>query len=731
MNICPNCNSPVGENEKFCSNCGTPLEAKKSAPVLKCSKCGAENSAESIFCEECGTKLGENKDNTEQKQEQTADTVQKAAPAAPAYATPAAAAQSAPVKSAAAPKKSAPDKKKLIPIIIAAVAAMGAFFIVAAIVLTIIIVSIVSGGGSGTDAIYLKDDELYRPDYNASEGWQVTSDYDGNGSYSSQDLISKTSDAIYDKIWISKDKKLIFFPDKMTGESYYNIYYRYLNGNDEEHKMDTDVISYVISDDGKTVVYLKDNNLSLYRYSVDKDEKEKLCSGVKNYSVSIDFKKVAILDDNENFFCFDMYGEKDKIDRGVQEVYFADEHLDTMYYTKGGTLYKKQPGQEKEKISDGVSAILCVCDNGDIYYKKDDSVDSDSVTYYDMIEDDLRDHDENWTMPERPERVYRSSYSSDEEYRKANDAYLKKYAEYEEGAAEQENIYKRKNLREQLKNEHCYDYLSELYYYNGTENCLSKNVSGYVRCSGVAPVVVFAEGEVQKLKFSELCKSDMSSYEIGSLINENLSKSKNVCIASGETVKKLDFSSLSSVVFTEDSNILYLLMSKDKDTEDDIADIYKISISGGNIGDPELCYEDVCSSYAMCKDGRLYYFRDVIDRDSRSTGSLYVDQNKVDDDVSIRFYSVENGRFVYYKDTDDYGFTAYYYNGSSCEKIHDDVYRITTLSDGTVMYLADYNTSLYQGDLYIFRNGGSDKIDDDVMYFDELSERYVRRYLSA
>lgn len=48
--VCPNCGKPVG-SEKFCSECGTPLQLKK------CPKCGAEVTPTMKFCSECGTKM--------------------------------------------------------------------------------------------------------------------------------------------------------------------------------------------------------------------------------------------------------------------------------------------------------------------------------------------------------------------------------------------------------------------------------------------------------------------------------------------------------------------------------------------------------------------------------------------------------------------------------------------------------------------------------------------------
>ena len=78
--ICPNCNSEVPENSKFCLECGTKIEllaenevicpacGKKThkgkfcmecgaSLIAKCPKCGAELPNGAKFCLECGEKL--------------------------------------------------------------------------------------------------------------------------------------------------------------------------------------------------------------------------------------------------------------------------------------------------------------------------------------------------------------------------------------------------------------------------------------------------------------------------------------------------------------------------------------------------------------------------------------------------------------------------------------------------------------------------------------------------
>jgi hypothetical protein len=48
---CPECNTPLAANVKFCPQCGAGVEAKH------CSQCGAKLDPTAKFCGECGTKV--------------------------------------------------------------------------------------------------------------------------------------------------------------------------------------------------------------------------------------------------------------------------------------------------------------------------------------------------------------------------------------------------------------------------------------------------------------------------------------------------------------------------------------------------------------------------------------------------------------------------------------------------------------------------------------------------
>lgn len=56
--ICPQCNSSVPKDAKFCMNCGYCF-SKETKNSIPCPNCGASVEEGSVFCQECGTNLSE------------------------------------------------------------------------------------------------------------------------------------------------------------------------------------------------------------------------------------------------------------------------------------------------------------------------------------------------------------------------------------------------------------------------------------------------------------------------------------------------------------------------------------------------------------------------------------------------------------------------------------------------------------------------------------------------
>ena len=62
-----------------------------------------------------------------------------------------------------------------------------------------------------------------------------------------------------------------------------------------------------------------------------------------------------------------------------------------------------------------------------------------------------------------------------------------------------------------------------------------------------------------------------------------------------------------------------------------------------------------------------------------------------------------------------YGTLKEYTSGQSA-KIADDVHSYTYTPNGKVLYLYDYSLKYYSGELHLWENGTSRKLDDDVVF---------------
>ena len=74
--FCTKCGNQVGETEKFCSNCGSPIQVEEKEP--KCPKCGADIKGDKRFCVNCGEWLKkESSNNASTTQEKVKSTDKK------------------------------------------------------------------------------------------------------------------------------------------------------------------------------------------------------------------------------------------------------------------------------------------------------------------------------------------------------------------------------------------------------------------------------------------------------------------------------------------------------------------------------------------------------------------------------------------------------------------------------------------------------------------------------
>lgn len=763
MIVCPKCNRQLDDESKFCDSCG-----EKIPQSVVCSSCGKQMSEGFAFCQYCGTKMDAKQPVTAAVAASVSAPVSNTSPAASApvsHAVPAPApmpvqtAMSAPTPApipeqtaapfvpmaqpggatpmAAAVKKPFPKKAVL----------FGGIGLAAAAVIVVIIIIIVGMGKSlgNNFIIYAKDDgELYLNKF-SGDPWQIT---ERLGALSNSDIFEAT-DYIAACITVSKDGKTIFYPDRIG----LNLYYRGINSENDGVRIDTSVLKYSVNESATVVTYIKAGDGNLYQYSLNSDEKNKIDSDVESFFVSDDGKKIVYYNnDNSIYFYNSDSDSREKIDSNSRVEYCSDD-LTTLYYTKDDNLYKKSEGEDKVKIASDVQRVYGVYDSGEVYYIK---LSKDDIPLINYIDDDMKEADALITEPVYPDspdypnyptypsRPYRFQYSSQEEYDKALEEYNKAAEEYEkelekynsrvEELREEYNAaidkyyddydkYSEKTTRdyyrEHLKDETLNYRLEAFCCYNGTEE---KVYSAFERAysSADAPVVVFSvykQDQVPSIKLSEI----KSIYEVSDMVNAALFSERQYYIAVYDDVSTLEGFDNNSYGIRIDDSGEHLYYFKDEDGYGSTTDLYSAAIVDGKVQTSELYDTDIsCMSYATVTffNGKIAYWKNISDDDYSKRGDLYVDKERVDYDIDYRTVSYDEnaGVITYIVDADSNGKgTLKIYKNGSAEKISDDVSNYCVLPDGNILYLYDYNTNRNRGELHMYSNGTTEKVDDDVV----------------
>lgn len=736
--ICPNCNKEVFDGAQFCDGCGAKLPE-----TVFCPHCGKRTSAGFAFCQNCGGAMASTPAMEQPVEEQPvlAQEPPVFAEEQPIFSEEQPApVQEPPVFSEEQPAQ--PAEKRKLPKKAILFGGIG----VAVVAVLVLVLVLIFGGNHAQNncALYMKDNEVFFSDLKkGSEAWQLTSHLVDTDNVDDEDLAD--SGYMFGRYtYISEDGKYIFFPDKVGDDSDgFNLYYRELaKPYAEPVKVDSGIRYYTVNTSATLVTYLKGNEGNLYQYWIGENSKDKIASDVSGFIASDDGKKIGYINSDKSIYLKYAGKEKEKIAGDIDTLEHITEDFTTAYYIKDGSLYKQVEGADKVKIASNVSDVIKIYDSGELYYL---STESREIPLTDYVTDDMKAADAaiaepsypNYPdSPDAPSRPYEWNYDTDEEYDAAYEAYEEAYNAYEEAyeawEAEKQRMedeyeasyeaYREKLSRDSLRKdleEYTYT-LSEtsLHYYNGKEDivlsdsCAGK-YSSYYAYASETPVIVyytFTRQEAGKVKLSEID----SYYDVYEVIGDKAST--EVSLAYKGNASLIPQSEIATGFSINSSGtVAYFL---DNVSDDGHGDLYRVSISNGVVGTPELYDSDVYNGMRFfINDDEFGYFKNFsLDSTYKATGDLYINKASVDYDVlayNIDYYS---GLVYYYTDWNsekEYG-TLKVYNGKDSVKISDDVHSYTYTPDGRVLYLYDYSTKYYKGTLNIWSNGKTEKLDDDV-----------------
>jgi len=643
--------------------------------MITCPKCQKQLEDGTKFCDSCGTQIVEtifcpncgNPTSTENAFCQVCGASLAAEPVTEPAAEPAAEFAAEPTLAAKLPVKL--SKKML---------AVGAAAL-AAVVLIGVILAIALSGGKNNYMLYLKDKDLFYSEISKIKPMQVTEELIDSNDVNNA-ILNRNADTVSYDVTLTKDGKTLFYFDKYelsadgdVGSG--TLYCRSAtNAKKEPVKIDSDIYGYTISENGKLVTYKKNGNL----YQHNLKDKKKIAGDVASWTVSEDGKVFFWTDEDGDLYMKKGNKDKKKLDSEVYSITMINEKANAIWYEKNyddetGTFdFFKHDLKDKKKLASDVSSIYAIKDSGEFYYTKSET---EEKAYYDFVENDTSEADEY--------------------------------------------------LVESLKENKTNVTTSTLFYYDGKGSKeLSKNANVY-DYDFEKNILIYAEKEDVKVKLSTI----KSTYDVQNAIYD---ADRTYFVALEAATSQIDADDVYTASISPEGDAIYYVadVAEPKEGEEDYVPtgtVYKLAISGKKVKKAEKYADDVyAGSLVVYEDGAVQYRKDykaaVREEDKYTPASyeLYINNKKVADDVNgVIDYDSDNGTLLFYteynNDADKKCYTLNYWNGKKVTKVSDDVYTAIYTPEGEVLYLKDYNTEKYKGELFLFSGKKSKKVDEDVI----------------
>lgn len=690
MPICKNCNTPVEDNAKFCSNCGA-----KIVNNILCSKCKKEISSDSFFCEHCGASLSQKVseksddifsakalDSMDEKNNTNVNIVQEQVP-----------------------KQEKVLNEKKMPL-------KGfAYILIAVIAIVAAIKFLPDLFGSKSKipeaVLYLKDGEINYSSLKNIEPIEITSDLYPDETSGTEDYYNAQH-----LTHLSEDGKTIFYPDRIKNNSSslesisVTLYYKNVNSDEDGTKIDSNIFTYQINKKADKIFYLK--NKSRDFYINDFSDKEKIDSDVNYFYINEDGSKIYYFTNNGDLYLKNGSDDKEKIDSDSVIKYITKDY-NKIYYIKENKLFLKEIGKEKKEIVDEVGYIERVYETGEVYYTKQQN---SELKLYDFVDDDMKLEDEKIQEPVRLIEPNSRNFDSWDEYNIAYSQYSKENEDYYKEKEKYDAKINRDNIRELLKSQDYSRYHTSLYYYDGNETILITDyyLQNYY-CSKntekACKIIEKKHVDIGKIKMSAI----KSYRDVVTYINSKNSETHEMCLLIKSTLTTIDNTTGTRFSLNNSKTKLYFLDEYNKEKE--YAKLCEIEIKDDTLGHKNIYDEEVSSFNLIYGTDNLIHYKDVKDY----SGDLYIEKNYIDSGVQISSVRLipDSNSLVYIVDYDEQkqSGTLKMYNGIKSVKIEDEVHEFYPVNEKKIVYMIDFDGT--KGDIYLYDGGEKiQKIDDDV-----------------
>ena len=661
-----------------------------------CPKCGAQNEDSARNCTNCGNLLVEEETAEAVAEEVNSEAVEAAEEQA---ADVAAAEDMAEVQETAEAEvvEEAPQKKMgLLPKILIGVGA-------AVIIALIAFFAIKFIGAKNSDEIDISKFPII---YVTEDGDVKVRPYGKKESYEIAE-----SDGYYWNYELSKDGSKLFFLDSDDDEA--NLYYRKTKDMNPSEgkgkKIAKDVTSFELVNDGKAVVYKRDDKLC---YSNLKEEKV-LDKDVTYYSVSEDGKKVIYEDDESSLYIcgFGKNDQPEKVDSDVESVISLMNEYEDIYYVKDEKLYYKAYGKEKVKVLDDYDNGYF--SEGKIYILQNNTKE---LKYDDLFIDDVSGR----TDLVDPETIVEPSYRDYDDYDDYSDAWDAYWEEYEAAYAMWNIAETKQDIIDYFEEEPFEIYSYTLYSVDGAKATkLDENLtSSYISTnSGYAFYKKAEQSEIEKVKLSEV-SSEYDAYS--KVYDKNSGESKNgsvyVATPAGKTFMGFDPGKKNAGDFYVSDDGKYLYCKKMSEDEDYVGDLVRFELGSSSLSKEKVILEDVEETY-MFEDDYIVAEKD----DGELVGFIKGKEVEITDENTADLW-YDNGVLYFVDDYKNYSGELVSYKNGKKNVIVSDVCEFMVYDTNRIAYIGNYDDDDGYGELYVCnKKGKSTLIEEEVS---SLSQMY-------
>lgn len=520
---------------------------------------------------------------------------------------------------------------------------------------------------------------------------------------------------------ISSDGKKIVYPqdvDEGNPDLEYQLFYREIqrDGLGEAIKIGDNIWEYQIDENFESIVYIGDQENTLKQFYFKNKSEENIDTQVSSFQLSKDGKSVVYTTySGESYYKEIGKGRELLADNDIH-IFYHNDDFSVLVFQVGDQLIRKEVGKQGEIILQGFEKIISYHADGKIYYLVEESL---AIDPWEYVEDDLLQQDNQIQEPkEIGDLPVEEEYSSEEVYRKAMDEYTDSIQKYE--------LYKTKLIRDELREKSKQGEVVipryTFYYYDGnTSQILLEHVSPDELLlkpeqkmeKPVAFLAKYIPAPKEKIKFSSL-KKDYSDEE--SLMKMIISNYVEYYVVSEAIVGKpitiktpLTFPYQRTIAMvSKQGNALYY-----KDSVDDgelVENLYRVDIKDNEITEPILYAENVATfSSKLLEDGRILYHKKM----SAEKDSFFVDHKEFFQDVSfVHLEERKDGQTdIFLLNNWDYDQSTYdlwLVRENKLYEVGKNIIEYYCDETGEISYLKSNNTWQESGNLYYFVPDGED-----------------------